>query len=173
MPTIWRDALWSGRNRHFPNSKTRSVRYAFCAQFLSQQARQDGRAWRAAMITGENPLAAGPSPHGRCAREAPLWRRAAYRAAHRCPIASNNTPERKRRSSGRRDDRRCVAENQRCDSLRGCTASEYAVNWRPTFPPDSVLSGWNNSEIGESWRPRSASYRDRFFSLKTPHRPNT
>ena len=100
MLTIWRDALWSGRNRHFQNSKTRSVRYAFCAQFLSQQARQDGRAWRAAMITGENPLAAGPSPHGRCAREAPLWRRAAYRAAHRCPIASNNTPERKRRSSG-------------------------------------------------------------------------
>jgi len=37
MPTIWRDALWSGRNRHFPNSKTRSVRYAFCAQFLSQR----------------------------------------------------------------------------------------------------------------------------------------
>src|SRR6201982_1733224 len=40
-------------------------------------------------------------------------------------------------------------------------------------PPDSVLSDWNNSEIGESWRPRSASYRDRFFSLKTPYRPNT
>ena len=73
----------------------------------------------------------------------------------------------------RRDDRRCVAENQRCDSLRRLhrhrLRRELASN---LTPPDSALSDWNNDEIGESRRIRSASYRDRLFSLKTPHRPS-
>jgi hypothetical protein len=72
--------------------------------------------------------------------------------------------------------RRCCAE-QGAPGVDGCCcgrrSSPPSVTGAEAQTVDSLLSDWNNSEIGESWGSRSASYRDRFFSLKTPLGPNT
>ena len=85
--------------------------------------------------------------------------------------------------SARRRKGRPATTGRRCCAEQGAPGVDGCCCGRRSSPPsvtgavaqtvDSALSDWNNSEIGESWRPRSASYRDRFFSLKTPLGPNT